>query len=229
MKIAGIYKLVSPNGKVYIGQSWNVHDRWSDYINLRRSSIGRRLYNSLKKYDPKNFSFSLLEEVENNISQEILDELEIKYWKQSLEDGKIMLNSRDCGGSKGKHSEETKKLMSLASLGKLKSEVHKKNLSLSKLAKPNRFWEGKLFSEEHKNKLSLAKKGKSSKNKGAKNPKLTELYRNKYKVIINDEEFEYYNTKTELRKILSLSFKTFNKILSGKTCKKIKPIKIYEF
>ena len=49
-------------------------------------------------------------------------------------------------------SEEIKRKISLAKIGKKFSEDHKRKLSLAKI--------GKKFAEEHKNKISLANKGK---------------------------------------------------------------------
>lgn len=60
-KIIGIYRLTNPKGKIYIGQSINIHKRWSQYRNLVRNSMGLKLYNSLQKYGPSNHTFEILE------------------------------------------------------------------------------------------------------------------------------------------------------------------------
>lgn len=45
----GIYKITSPSGKIYIGQSVNIERRFLDYKkSLKKSQI--KLYNSIKKY-----------------------------------------------------------------------------------------------------------------------------------------------------------------------------------
>ena len=31
----GVYKIISPNNKIYIGQSINIEKRWGQYINYR--------------------------------------------------------------------------------------------------------------------------------------------------------------------------------------------------
>ena len=58
----GIYKITSPTNKIYIGQSTNIKQRWNDYNKMIRCKRQTRLYNSLKKYGPKNHIFEILEE-----------------------------------------------------------------------------------------------------------------------------------------------------------------------
>jgi len=58
----GIYKITSPSNKIYIGQSINIKRRFNQYRLLDKSSIGPKLYNSLKKHGPKNHKFEILEE-----------------------------------------------------------------------------------------------------------------------------------------------------------------------
>lgn len=46
----GIYKITSPTGKVYVGQSVDIEKRWNQYKNENKSFVGPRLYNSLLKH-----------------------------------------------------------------------------------------------------------------------------------------------------------------------------------
>lgn len=228
MKKIGIYKITSPNKKIYIGQSWDIERRWNDYKNLRENCIGRKLYNSLKFHNPINFKFEIIHELPFDVTQNILDLYETFYWEQYKSLKFILLNIRDCDGSKGKHSEETKLKMSKASKGIPKSESHKQSLSISKLNKPTRYWKNKKFSQNHKEKLSKPKKGNTNSLRGKLRPEISEKYKQNFKVIIDNIESEYFLSKTDLRKVLGLSLKTFNKILSGKICKKLqKNIKIW--
>lgn len=67
----GIYKITSPSGKIYIGQSINIERRWiKSYKNLQCKSQ-TRLYNSLKKYGPENHIFEIIEECSIN---ELIDQ-----------------------------------------------------------------------------------------------------------------------------------------------------------
>lgn len=228
MKTIGIYKLTSPVGKIYIGQSWDIYDRWKDYEQLRINSIGPKLYNSLRKYHPKRFKFEIIHELPLDVSQEVMDRYENLYWMNYRDLGFIMLNTRECNGSKGKHSIETKKKMSDASLGKPKSITHRKALSVAKFKNPVRAWKGLKFSDNHKEKLSLSKIGKESPLKGKENPTLRNSSKRHFNVVIDGMSSNYLLSKTDLRKKIGLSLKTFNKILSGKKCKKLKQqIEIY--
>ena len=58
MKI-GVYKIVNPNGRVYVGSSKNIEKRWELYKKLKCKSQ-RRLYNSFIKYGIENHKFSIL-------------------------------------------------------------------------------------------------------------------------------------------------------------------------
>lgn len=80
-KPAGIYKITClPNTKVYVGQSVNVPNRFSEHIKRglgAETATRNRLYSEMKKWGVENFTFELLEEV----SREKLDERE-RFWIQ---------------------------------------------------------------------------------------------------------------------------------------------------
>lgn len=71
----GIYKITSPSGKIYIGQSLDIKKRWGNHKS--GVGIGPKLKNSYDKYGFENHIREIIEECE--ISQ--LNELEI-YWKK---------------------------------------------------------------------------------------------------------------------------------------------------
>lgn len=78
----GIYKITNNiNGKVYVGQSNDIHRRWnqhsSEYEQNRWSD--KPLYKAFSKYGLQNFTFSILEEC----SLEDLDKRE-EYWIKKL-------------------------------------------------------------------------------------------------------------------------------------------------
>ena len=75
----GIYKITNLKGKIYIGQSVNIEDRKLQYKYLSKYSLGRKIYNSLKKYGWKNHTFEIIEEC----FLDQLDEREI-YWENIL-------------------------------------------------------------------------------------------------------------------------------------------------
>jgi len=143
--LVGIYKITSPTGKVYIGQSKNIHQRWKFYFFLNcKNQI--HLYNSLKKYGFENHKKDIIEEC----TLEQLDEREIfwkKYYLKEVNNNwKMVLFCElyDTGG--GPKSEETKSKISKSNLGKTKSQQHKDNISKSRT--------GMVFTQQHKDNMS---------------------------------------------------------------------------
>ena len=130
----GIYKITSPSGKIYIGQSVNIERRFLDYKkSLKKTQI--KLYNSLKKYDYKNHIFEIIEEC----SVELLNERE-RYYQDFFNCVENGLNCRytRTNEKSGKLSKET--------INKLKN----KNVDY---LKGNSFRKGIKHSEEIKQKI----------------------------------------------------------------------------
>lgn len=107
--MVGIYKITSPSGKVYIGQSWNIRSRKALYKGLYCTKQPR-LYNSLKLYGWDSHTFTILHELPADITQDTLNTYETFYVNQFKETGHEMLNTKE-PGSNGKHSEESRKKM----------------------------------------------------------------------------------------------------------------------
>ena len=75
----GIYKIISPSGKVYVGQSINIESRIKKYASCN-CKLQVRLYSSIKKYGWENHIFEILEEC----SIEELNSRE-RYWQDQYE------------------------------------------------------------------------------------------------------------------------------------------------
>lgn len=106
--MTGIYKITSPTGKVYIGQSWNIRKRLSAYRNLhQRVSRQVHLFNSIVKYGWNNHRFEIIHELPIDIDQGTMDIYEILYIELYKTCNVQLMNIRG-GGSRGKHTEETK-------------------------------------------------------------------------------------------------------------------------
>jgi group I intron endonuclease len=71
----GIYKIVSPSGKTYVGQSVNIPKRWREHKNY--VGVGPKLKNSYEKYGFDSHNKEIIEEC----SLEQLDERET-FWKK---------------------------------------------------------------------------------------------------------------------------------------------------
>lgn len=170
-----IYKITSPTGRIYIGQSTVLERRWKEYKRLDcKNQV--KLYNSFLKYGVENHTFEIIEECE-------FEQLNIRerYWQDFynvLEEGlNCILTRTDILPQK--MSEETKRKIAESNLGEKNhmfdkvGELHhnfgkkaseetceKLSVSLTEYFNLNgSHWTGKTHSEESKIKMSNAKKG----------------------------------------------------------------------
>src|SRR6478752_2243162 len=169
--MVGIYKITSPNNKVYIGQSTDVIRRWA--VHLYPSSKSYKLRNSLLKYGVASHTFEIIHELPADASSKVLDDYEQLYMDLYRSVGIELMNLKEAG-SRGRHSIESRIKIGAASKGhvmpchvkdilrqhnightrnkgKEKTEVHKKNISAA--------LRGVKKSDEHNRKNSEAKKG----------------------------------------------------------------------
>ena len=133
---SGIYMITNPEGKVYIGRSKDVDTRFDRYTRYKTLGKQPKLFNSFDEFGFENHTFKI---IDTN------PDLEIQYIQEydSCENG---LNSNLGGGGVIKHSEETKRLISIAG---------KKN----KGKRVENGHPGKKLSEKHKLNISKANKG----------------------------------------------------------------------
>jgi len=151
----GIYKITAPNNKIYIGQSWYIEGRKYNY-SKNNCSKQPKLCNCIRKYGWNKHTFEVIHQLNKETNQEVLNELEILYWKKYKEQGYEMLNIRIPGGSKGAIAEETKKLISKSLKGK--------KLSRDRVQKSVEKWKEKYYSlpEEERKKKHWHKTGKDA-------------------------------------------------------------------
>jgi group I intron endonuclease len=122
----GIYKIINPKGKIYIGQSINIDRRFKEYKKLQcNQSI--KLYNSLKKYSPENHIFEIIEEcsVEQLSDKE---EFYIKYFNSHINGLNIKLASKPSWTGK-KRPEHSIFMKSKSYLKYERTDKHRNNLS----------------------------------------------------------------------------------------------------
>ena len=162
-KICGIYKITSPTGKIYIGQSIHIKRRWSDHKKMPISDKGNILYNSFLSHGADSHKFEILE----RCSKEMLNEREIYYIeKYQTFDTEHGLNLTKGGDSNVVFSKKTLQKMSEAKKGvrpkNLIGYKHSKETRdiLRKKSMGNKNWLGKNHSEETKEKIRQAKLGK---------------------------------------------------------------------
>lgn len=174
----GIYKVTSPTGRVYIGQSINIENRFREYRRLKCKNQ-TRLYRSFLKHGVKNHNFEILEEY-------IFEDLNIRerYWQDHYD----VLSKKGLNCVKQKTdvlpcliSEETRLKRSINRKGKVSGSEHPfygKKMSAEvkeKLRKSlieyhktvdtsgeNNSFYGKKHSEESKEKIRNANSGEKS-------------------------------------------------------------------
>lgn len=114
MKLSGIYKITSPSGKIYIGQSIDIRKRLNYYKNLRNKQQPK-LYNSFLKYGVDAHKFEIIE----LCMQKYLNNVE-RYYQQKYDTVNNGLNLMYVKNEyfNGKHSEETRKKISDGLKGK---------------------------------------------------------------------------------------------------------------
>lgn len=109
-RVAGIYKITSPSGKVYIGQSWEINERFGNY-RRRECTKQRALLFSFQKYGVDAHRFEVVHVLPFNSEQSEMDRLEQFYMDACRSQGALLLNCREAGAH-GRLSEETKRRVS---------------------------------------------------------------------------------------------------------------------
>lgn len=156
--LCGVYKITNNvNGKVYIGQSINIKNRWKDHINAlnRKDSSCTLLQRAWNKYKQENFSFEILE----LCPEYMLDEVETKYI-DIYDAHKNGYNIEPGGNSNKCLSDETKQKIREAHLGMKASDETRKKMSESRLGDKNPMYR-QTHSEETRKKISKANKGRT--------------------------------------------------------------------
>jgi group I intron endonuclease len=160
MKISGIYEIRNKiNGKVYIGSSKNIRQRWIDHKTELRQQIhnNQHLQFAVDKYGLENFEFKIIETTHSTKEERLTREQHYMDLYQSYDDrfGYNLTRKADCT----EFTDEVKKKISLSKIGKPRPQSVKDALSKAHLGKPS--WsKGKSFSQEHKKKMSLSHIGK---------------------------------------------------------------------
>ncbi len=191
----GIYKITSPSGKIYIGQSINIERRFTKYNSLKNTKEQPALVRSFIKYGVINHIFEIIEECEfeqlNNREryyQEFYNVLKYGLNCQLVPtDIKPMIVSEETkkkigDGNRGKIlSKETKQKISENSAKNMLGKKHKSE-SIKKLRDFNL---GKKLSQETKDKMSKLEC--------------------RCKKMINEETGEIFNSIKELSLYLNIT------------------------
>lgn len=136
----GIYKITSPTGKVYVGQSINIKQRFNSY--LKYNAPGQpMLNNSFKKHGVKNHIFEVIEECS-------VDQLNSR--ERFFQEKYNAINPKKGMNCKYTQADDKKQITSKLTLSKM---------SKSHSGKNNQMY-GKTHSEEAREKISKTHKGR---------------------------------------------------------------------
>ena len=151
-----IYKIINNiNGKLYIGKTINLKQRWYKHCYLaRKGEIKKHLYAAMRKYGIDNFSIETIEECDDDLADEH-EKYWIRYYNTTDKD-----NGYNCtfGGEGGNtwelntHKEKTSALLSINAKKQIWTEERKANLSKA--------LKGRVISDEAKHKTSETLKRK---------------------------------------------------------------------
>lgn len=187
-----IYKLTSPNNKIYIGQTRYPKKRFAIYKCLKCISQSK-LYNSIKKYKWENFNIEIIAEVPEQ-NADFYERVYIKYYNSvdtglNCETGGIVnkiiseetRNKLRIASTGRHHTEETKEKLRISNKNQMPwskgghlSETHKKRISEA--------LRGKKKTKEHITKISIKLKGKTAWNKGKKTGPLSNEHKEKIRL-----------------------------------------------
>lgn len=118
-RIACIYRITSPTGKVYIGQTWDYKQRLRCYYGLVKGSTGPILFKSFNKHGVEMHLFEIIYQFPNDVTQSVLNTYEVFYISAYKACGFKMLNVTNGGaGIYGyKHTEKTLSVMRINNAG----------------------------------------------------------------------------------------------------------------
>lgn len=217
-KIAGIYKIVSPTGKVYIGQSYNIHKRWYQH-KFNHSKLDCALYRSFNKYGIPSHEFSILKELPNDAPKETLTRHEQEFMDYYRSQGVAMLNMTTAAGStRGRLcTDETRNKISKALTGKppivFTDEIRKK---ISDALKGNKHTLGRKFTPEQCQAITDRQIGKPGKIPNAETRRKMSIAQRGKKMPPRTEEH-----KRNLSKSLKGTRASVGRVLSEETKQKI--------
>lgn len=129
-KICGIYKITSPTGKIYIGQSVNINKRLLSYKN-NDCNAQPRIYRSINKYGWKNHDFEIICECNKN-ELDILEKQYIKEYNSFNTPHGLNLTE---GGDSTKFTNESIEKIRKSKLGVKRSLGFREKLSIMKKGK----------------------------------------------------------------------------------------------
>lgn len=246
-----IYKITNPSGSIYIGQTINPIGRIK-YYRLHHCKRQTKIYHSILKHGWDNHLFEIIKEIE--FDQAELNLLEVFYISEYKTFNTTHGLNLTSGGSFGAITESARKLSSEKHKGKKLSEETKRKLRLANLGKKQSaetiarrivHIKGKKRSEESRERYRLAKKGivlsptHIQALKIAKRPPISEATKQKHRLrqkeifanggnpflkakykgkkVINTADNRVFESLTKACEFYSYSFQAMKARMSGRT------------
>jgi group I intron endonuclease len=211
----GIYKITSPSGRIYIGQSINIERRWSTYHN-KDCKEQIKLNRSFKKYGKDKHTFEIIEECEI----EHLNTRE-RYWQEIYD---CLENGLNCLLTQ---TDEKPKVLSAETRQKIRSSRLGQKANKETLLKMSSARLGKKHSKETKSKMSSARMGKKPSKETCLKISISKTGRKhsvesrmnmgeaRKKKIIDTTTKKIYNSLKEAAEDMNMKHSTFNNMIRG--------------
>jgi group I intron endonuclease len=90
--VVGIYKITSPKGDIYIGQSRDIYERWWQHEHASEKTAIPLLKKSFDDYGSKNHVFEIIHQLPNDIEGKTLLQYEELYIDLYLSVGASLMN-----------------------------------------------------------------------------------------------------------------------------------------
>ena len=212
----GIYKITSPSGRIYIGQSINIDKRWRDYLQMNTKTKSQiKLWRSFTKYGVNNHTFEILEKctIKDNLNKKE------RFWQdyfRVIENGLncILQDSQD---KKRVFSKETIEKIRKSSTGR---EVSKIQIDATrKRMLGNKYNTGRKRKSWEKDKISKSMKLISQGKYNNMYGKLGENNPNS-KIILNTELGIFYFGIKEAALSLNIPYYSMRKYMCGERINK---------
>ncbi len=185
---SGIYRITSPNGMIYIGQSIDLNKRFKRYLYISATKGMRKIYNSFLKYGIENHTFCVIKYCDKSE----LDLLE----KTIIKENNSVLNGLNCRSGGNENS-------SISNEGRIILSEKMKTYWINN--KHKRIGTTRIFSKTHKKMISESR----IKNKvasGGNNPNSkqvlhleTGIFYDCLKYACNDFNLNYSSARSQMQ------------------------------
>jgi group I intron endonuclease len=218
-KICGIYKITSPSGRVYIGESADIFKRMY-YYKILSCKSQNKLYSSLNKYGWEAHTFEVIEECR-------FDELlcRERHWQDfyNVLNGGLNCKLTECGGLKQVHSEDTLQKLRVAKPNLRGENHHNWGKPMSKKAKENL---SRVQKERYMNNPEIAlntskiRSGKGHRQYGIPIPNYQKdsIRKKNSKIVLCIDTGIFYCSALEASVVYNIKYSTLRSMLNG-TCK----------